>query len=155
PNGIFVNQQTGEIWVADTANFRAVRYPSLDNIVRGNTQATVMSESTQTIAVAQDQFGDLYVMDASNRIVVHYPAVLAVNGANYLIPTGTTNPNPLAPGMIAAICPPLRPDLVQACRPDDLHQFGEDSATYKDLPNPVPLPTTLADTQVFINGVPA
>ncbi len=155
PQGVFVNQQTGEIWVADTNNRNADRFPRLDLIRQGNTQATVMQESTNTVAVAQDQFGDLYVMDASNRIVVHYPAVLAVNGANFLIPTGTSTPNPLSPGMIASVCPPLRADLAQACRVDDLHQFGEDTASFLDLPNPIPLPTTLADTQVFVNGVAA
>jgi uncharacterized protein (TIGR03437 family) len=49
----------------------------------------------------------------------------------------------------------LRSDLIRACRDDDAHQFGEDSASYTDLPNPVPLPTTLADTQVLVNGNPA
>jgi uncharacterized protein (TIGR03437 family) len=36
-----------------------------------------------------------------------------------------------------------------------VHQFGENSASYTDLPNPVPLPTSLADTQVLVNGNPA
>jgi sugar lactone lactonase YvrE len=148
PSGIFVNQQTGEIWVANTNGSSALRYPNLDSIVRGNTQPTVMGESINTLAVAQDQFGDLYVADASNRVVIHYPALLAVNGASQLIPTGTTNPAPLAPGVIATLCPPLRSDLIVACRPDDANQFGTDSASYTDLPNPVPLPTVLADLQV-------
>ena len=63
----------------------------------------------------------------------HYPAMLAVNAASKLIPTGTTNPSPLAPGIIAFLCPPLRPDKIQACRPDDLNQFGAD--WYALMPN--------------------
>ena len=43
-----------------------------------------MQENAAIAAVAQDQFGDLYVMDASNRIVVHYPSILAVNAASKL-----------------------------------------------------------------------
>jgi uncharacterized protein (TIGR03437 family) len=155
PNGLFVNQQTGEIWVANTNNSSALRYLNLDNLIRGNTQASVMQESTSTIALTQDQFGDLYVADASNRVVIHYPALLAVNGASMLIQSSTGGPQPLAPGIIASLCPPLRPDLAVACRPDDANQFGSNSAAYTDLPNPIPLPTVLADVQVLVNGNPA
>jgi uncharacterized protein (TIGR03437 family) len=156
PNGLFVNQATGEIWVADSNSGRVLRYPRLDNIVQGNNQPTAMQEATGTIALAQDQFGDLYVADASNRIVIHYPGLLAVNGANYLLQFGTANPYPLAPGIEAAICPPLG-STGKACLQDNPNPnyFGTNTATYTDLPNPLPLPTVLADTQVNINGVPA
>jgi len=155
PLGLFVNQQTGEIWVTNFNSSTAVRFTNLDTIVRGNVQQGVMQENIGTIAATQDQFGDLYVLDASNRVVVHYPAVLAVNTASKLFVSGTNRPVPLAPGVIASICPPLRADLLVACRPDDLNQFGDGAASNTDLPNPVPLPTTLADTQVLVNGIPA
>jgi uncharacterized protein (TIGR03437 family) len=155
PNGLFVNQQTGEIWVANSNSGTAIRYSNLDTIVSGNVQVTVMPESTATIALTQDQFNDLYVTDASNRVVIHYPAILAVNAANKLFQSGTANPRPLAPGIIASLCPPLRPDLLVACRQDDVNQFGDNAGSYTDLPNPVPLPISLADTQVLVNGTPA
>jgi uncharacterized protein (TIGR03437 family) len=154
PSGLFVNQGTGEIWVGNTNGSNAIRFTNLDTIVRGTVQATTIPESIATAALAQDQFGDLYVMDASNRIVVHYPAVLTVNSATKLIQSGGTTPSPLAPGILATICPALRPDLAVACRPDDLNQFGDNGASYTDLPNPIPLPTSLADTQVLVNGIP-
>jgi uncharacterized protein (TIGR03437 family) len=85
--------------------------------------------------------------------VVHYPAVLAANAATLVIPPGTTNAYPLAPGVLATICP-LSQNQTTPCRSDDPRQFGEQTATNKDLPNPYPLPTTLADVQVLLNGNP-
>jgi uncharacterized protein (TIGR03437 family) len=159
PNDVFVNPQTGEIWVTDTQNSRVLRFPRFDQLLLGNTGAmTVLGEWSLTVAVTQDQFGDLFVADTTNRIVVHYPGMLAVNGASYLVADGSATPRPLAPGMNAAICPPVRifQPHTASCQADDPQQFGDDStaAAYTDLPNPVPLPTTLADTQVLLNGNP-
>ena len=154
PQSVFVNQQTGEIWVTNTGSSTALRYPNLDSIVKGTNQPSVMQEATNTLAVAQDQFGDLYVADASNRIVVHYPALLAVNGANFLLQPNSPLPISIAPGMLASVCPALHQGSNGACAADDQHQFGEDTATFNDLPNPIPLPRTLADTQVLLNGNP-
>jgi uncharacterized protein (TIGR03437 family) len=153
PQNVFVNQQTGEIWVTNTGSNNVLRYPQLDSIVKGSNQPLSIQEASFTLAVAQDQFGDLYVADSSNRIVVHYPALVPVNGAHFLL-APNFQPLPLAPGMIASICPALHIGSTGACAADDPHQFGEDSATFNDLPNPVPLPTTLADTQVLLNGTP-
>jgi uncharacterized protein (TIGR03437 family) len=151
PNGVFVNQQTGEIWVSDTNARYTRRFPKFDSILLGNNRSVQdILAPVPTIAATQDQFGNLFVADATNRIAVHYPPLLAVNGANRLV-TATGVPRSLAPGMIASVCPPLR-DLAQACREDDPHQFGEQTATFNDLPNPVPLPRDLADIQVLMNG---
>ena len=153
PQSVFVNQQTGEIWVANTNSSNVLRYPQLDKVV-GATPLSML-EALNTLAVAQDQFGDLYVADASNRVVIHYPSVLAVNGANFLLQPNSPVPVSLAPGMLASICPALHQGSTGACGIDDPHQFGEDIATFQDLANPIPLPRTLADTQVLINGNPA
>ena len=152
---IAIPRSTGEIWIA-TGN-SVLRFPNLDSIVAnpGTPQPTYgITEAANTLALAQDQFGDLFVADATNRVVVHYPAVLAVNAATFALPSATsTSSFPLAPGMQTAICPALQ-TIAQACRADDPHQFGEQSATNTDSPNPYPLPTTLADVQVLLNGNP-
>src|ERR1035437_2071608 len=55
--GIFVNSNTGELWVTDASN--AVRkYPRYDQLIF-NPAATVAIQSILPIAVTQDQYGDL------------------------------------------------------------------------------------------------
>ena len=136
PRGIYVSARSGEIWVTDTANSRAVRYPRFDQLPINNfaSNATIPA-ATATLAVAQDQFGDLFVADAANRIAIHYPGLAAVNAASY-------SDRPLAPGMIATIYPAGS-------------RFGDQTRANTDLPNPLPLPTELADIQVLVDNVPA
>ena len=93
-------------------------------------------ESGTPLALAQDKFGDLFVADSTNRVVVHYPAVVAVNAATFAVSSASASSYPLAPGMQAAICPALQ-TVLQACRADDPHQFGEQSATNADSPIPI------------------
>jgi uncharacterized protein (TIGR03437 family) len=137
PEGIFVSQNTGEIWVTDTNGGRALRYPRFDSLViTGTANPTAISAANATLAVAQDQFGDLFVADSSNRIGIYFPGLAAINGASFL-----TNRS-LAPGMVASIFP------LNATT----NQFGKDTANFNELPNPLPLPKTLADIQVLFNG---
>jgi uncharacterized protein (TIGR03437 family) len=133
--GIFVNSNTGEFWVTDTGN--AVRkYPRYDQCIF-NCVASVTIPSISPIAVTQDQYGDLIVAEALNRVTFYYPALSAVNGASFQV-----NNKPLAPNTIATI------------KPLGI-QFGTDTADAFSQPNPIPLPTTLANVQVTVNGTPA
>lgn len=136
PRGIYVSAVTGEAWVTDTGNSRTVRYPRFDQIPLNNFQPTaIIPGATATLAVAQDQFGNLFVADAANRVAIHYPGLAAVNAASY-------SDRPLAPGMIATIYPAGG-------------RFGDQTLTNAELPNPLPLPTELADIQVLVNDTPA
>jgi uncharacterized protein (TIGR03437 family) len=133
--GIFVNSTTGDIWVTDAGN--AVRkYPRYDQLIF-NPAATVIIPSNSPIAVTQDQYGDLIVAEAFNRVTFYYPALSAFNAA---VPLAN---KPLAPNTIASIYPPAGV------------QFGKDTADAFSQPNPLPLPTKLADVQVTVNGTPA
>jgi uncharacterized protein (TIGR03437 family) len=139
PEGIFVSQKTGEIWVTDTNGGRALRYPRFDSLViTGSSNPTAISAAGATLAVAQDQFGDLFVADSTNRIGIYFPGLAAVNGASFLLNRS------LAPGMISSVFP------LNATT----NQFGKDTSNFNDLPNPLPLPKTLADIQVLFNGQP-
>jgi uncharacterized protein (TIGR03437 family) len=132
--GIFVNPNTGEIWVTDTGG--AVRkYPQYGNLVQ-NPAATVNIPSISPIAVTQDQYGDLIVAEAVNRVTFYYPALSAFNAA---VPMAN---KPLAPNTIASIYPAGI-------------QFGTDTQDAFSGPNPLPLPTTLAGVQVTVNGTAA
>jgi len=135
PQGVYVSPSTGNIWVANTKSSTIVEYPSIENLVVLTTSPTAMTTipaAWLTLAVTQDQFGALYAADASNRVAIYFPAPKAiVNGANFL----TTHP--LAPGTWASIFP-------------QGNQLSADTASFSSYP----LPTTLADTEVTLNGNP-
>jgi uncharacterized protein (TIGR03437 family) len=135
PQGIFVSATTGEIWVTDTSANQVHRYPRYDQVIY-NPVPNFNVSSIQPIAVTQDQYGDLIVAEAYNRVTFYYPALSAVNGASFQLNK------------------PLAPDTITTVKPLGI-QFGTDTAKATDLPTPIPLPTTLADIQVTVNGTPA
>ena len=136
PRGIFVSSLTGEIWVADTGNGRSLRYPSFEQYFVTNTyNFSISGYYSAPLALAQDQYGDLMVADAYNRVEFYYPGLAWQNAASYVT-------NYLAPGVLATIYP-----LGVT--------FGTITANSNQQPNPVPYPTLLADTQVLFNGQPA
>jgi uncharacterized protein (TIGR03437 family) len=132
--GIFVNSTTGEIWVTDAGN-AVHKYPRYDQCIF-SCVATATIPSLLPIAVTQDQYGDLIVAEALNRVTFYYPALAAVNGASFQANKA------LAPNTFASIYP-------------GGIKFGTDTAIATDLPKPLPLPTTLADIEVTVNGTAA
>ena len=136
PRGIYVSPQTGEIWVTDTTNSRCLRFPRFDQLTVNKFQAdTSIPAASYTLGVTQDQYGNLYVADATSRLAIYYSGLAETNGASFLV-------RPLAPGVIASLWPLG-------------NQFGTDTKAFTDLPNPLPMPTELADLQVLVNDVPA
>ena len=133
--GIFVNPNTGDIRVTDAASNVIRRYLRYDQLIF-NANAVVSIPASSPIAVTQDQYGDLIVAEAFNRVTFYYPALAAQNAAVPL--PGRA----LAPNSIGTIYP-----LGIA--------FGKDTANAFDRPNPLPLPTELADVKVTVNGTPA
>jgi uncharacterized protein (TIGR03437 family) len=135
PRGIFVSALTGEIWVADTGNSRCLRYPNFEQYFLTGASNLSISANSATLAVVQDQYGDLLVADAANRVEFYYPGLASQNAASLFSQY-------LAPGVLATIYP-----LGVT--------FSTDTANSNQQPNPVPYPTVLADTQVLFNGQPA
>jgi uncharacterized protein (TIGR03437 family) len=135
PRGIFVSQLTGEIWVTNTGNGTCLRYPSFEQYFVSGTYNASVPAYAATLAVAQDQYGDLLVADAYNRVEFYYPGLTWQNAASFFS-------EPLAPGALATIYP-----LGVT--------FGTNTANSNQQPNPVPYPTLMADTQVLFNGQPA
>ena len=138
PHGIYVNSGTGEIWVTNTQSGTLVRYPKYDTLQNNGTatatiQDVVNNTLLATLAVAQDQNGDLFVADSYNRIAVYYQGFTAVNAATSLA-------RPLAPAMMATLYP-----LASAT------QFGANTATESGTT----WPTSLGDIQVTFAGTPA
>ncbi len=139
PQGVAVSR-TGEIWVANSGTNGTFRYPKFDTLqiqgdVNDDTIAhPVTPSTTAALAVALDSFGNLYVADSASRVGIHYPGMAMVNAAN--------NQLRVAPGMIATIY-------------RQGPEFTDQTVSFNELPNPVPLPRELADVQVMVNDVAA
>ena len=172
PLGIYVSHLTGEIWIADTNNSRASRFPKFEDLnPAGTNSPTAIVPGNAPMAIALDQFGTLYVADASNRIALHYPPVVAVNGASFKHPF--TNRDSMLASFATAIkngtisgssgllsqYPPLAPGMIASLFPLDITlggiNFGSNTRVFNELPNPLPLPRDLADLQLLINDQPA
>jgi uncharacterized protein (TIGR03437 family) len=138
PRGIYVSLLTGEIWVTDTNNGRCLRYPNFEQFFLTGTANGSVPAVSATLAVAQDQYGDLLVADAANRVAFYYPGLATQNAASFL----SASVKALAPGTLATIYP-----LGVT--------FSTDTQNVNQLPNPLPFPTVLDDTQVLFNGQPA
>ena len=95
-----------------------------------------MNTASLPLAVVQDQYGNLAVADASNRVALYCPPLAAVNGAHFMAN------HPLALGVFATIYP------VPGAT------FGKGTALFTDLPNRIPYPKVLGDIQVLVNGTP-
>jgi uncharacterized protein (TIGR03437 family) len=132
PRGVYVNPVTGEIWIGDTNGNRVLRYPRFDDLAFTGFVPNFAMPAAAPLALAQDAYGTLLVADATNRVALHFAAVAALNGANFV--TGRA----LAPGVIASLYPAGI-------------QFTDQTASFSSLP----LPRELADIQVLINDQPA
>nr|MDQ2900510.1 hypothetical protein [Acidobacteriota bacterium] len=132
PRGIYVSPSTGEVWVADTNNNRAQRYPKFNDLVL-NQASNYTIPSPGPLAVAQDAFGNLYIADLANRVAIYYPGLIAQNAANNL------QTRALAPGTVAALG-----------SLGNINQFGTDTLSAPSLP----LPTQLGGIEVRLNDQP-
>ena len=143
PQAIFVNQSTGEIWVSSVTNGipSATRYPKYDALELNPASTGAVGVAGEALALVQDQFGDLFVADAYNRVAVYYQGLGGENAQ------ASWAGQPLAPGVIASLYATA-----------SLTQFATPSMpTVAPFPSlqAYPMPTTLADEQVLFNGTAA
>jgi uncharacterized protein (TIGR03437 family) len=137
PRGIYVNPITGDIWI--TNNGTVQKFPQFQVLLfNGAATGSVQAAAgTFTIAVTQDQYGDLVVIDSSNRVSFYFPGLEALNGGNFL-PSYH-----LSPGMFAAICA-----AGSDCGVTKPAAFGDNTIDASTLPNPLPLPASLDNVAV-------
>jgi len=130
----------GDFWVSDVAassnNWaNALRhYPSVPNLPQTGASPDTTLPVLAPHSVFVDPFNNLLVTDGINRILYFVPQINLTNAANY-------STRPLTAGTVAALFPTVAADpIAQGTAPAPANQF--------------PLPTTLADTQITVNGTP-
>lgn len=136
PRGMHVNHVTGDIWVGDAGNNTAIRFPQFNVLAASpNFASNATLQSFGPRALAEDAWGNIFIADSANRVVIHYPGLSTLNSANFLYG------NQLAPGMIASLF-----------STGNFHQFG--TVAQSAPPYKFPLPRTLNGLQVLVNGAP-
>jgi uncharacterized protein (TIGR03437 family) len=125
---------SGQFWVADVNANALLHYPAIDQLALNNYASDASLPVTSPRAVFVDSFSNVLATDGINRVLYYAPGLAAVNAANFLVG------RPLAPGTFVAAFPSVKTNT-----------FGAATATAPSFP----LPTTLGDTQVTVNGNPA
>jgi uncharacterized protein (TIGR03437 family) len=144
PEGVFASAVTGEIWVANTGAGTLLRYANYQSVLLGLGSINSIAEVSgnfgyHPLAIIQDQYGDLFVADDAHRVALYFPGLNAQNGASFL----SIATRPLAPGAIGTIRP---------CDNCAGTQFVAPGTAFSGV---YPVPTTLADIQVLVDGVAA
>ena len=142
PRGIYVSAVTGEFWVTDSSAAVVRKFPKFQSLLFNPASIGSVQSAGATLAVTQDQYGDLIVADSTNRIGFYFPGLQAINGGNFIASYR------LAPGMFAALCA-----AGSNCN-GGAAVFGANTVNASDLPNPLPLPTTIDNVQVLFNDQP-
>ncbi len=148
PQGVYVNQFTGELWVADVGSTTGLvrKYPKYITLVFNTAATGAVQTAGGALALTADAYGDLLVADATNRVSFYFPGLQGMNGANFL-------PRPLAPGVFASLCSLSPGGLTTNCDPATRQPiFGSVTASKDELPNSIPYPKTLGDLQVLFTS---
>ena len=140
PRGVNVNLATGDIWVADIGTYQVTRYPAFNALIgSGNYAPNATLNEFAPLAVTEDNWGNIFVADDGNRILIYYPGLSAVNAANYWGINSTPVAFPLAPNLITALY-----------STGNVGQFGTTAASAPA--GVLPLPKQLNGVQVLVNN---
>jgi uncharacterized protein (TIGR03437 family) len=128
-------ETSGEFWVADPGTGSIYHYASLTQLPIVNYAFDTSVPVISPRAVFADTYDNVIVADGINRILYYAPALGVVNAANYI------KGRALAPGALTSIFPSVSTDVLAAGTANNNGTF--------------PLPTTLAGTEVIVNGTPS
>ncbi len=138
PQGVAVNQTTGELWVTELnpyssaggTHYRVLKYPAYNNLALNPLSTMQFQVETPGAGAAVDANGDVLLAEVGNRVSEYFPEIDPVNGASFLAGAQLT------PGMITSVW--------AKCR----------STPPAHAPS-IPLPTELAGLEVIVGGVAA
>jgi uncharacterized protein (TIGR03437 family) len=129
-----ITTSSAGFWVANFSGNSFVHYPTVDQLPLKNNASDASLIGYGPLSAYVDPYGNLLGCDSANRLVYFAPSVSVVNAASY-------SSRAVTPGMFAAVFP--------AAGTMNMVSSGTAAATA------VPLPTTLSDTQVLVNGTAA
>ncbi len=121
--------------MADPGNNQLLHYPTVDQLVINNNASNASLTAIGPLSAYVDPYSNLLICDGANRVLYYAPQLVTENAASY-------SQRALAAGMFAAVFPALPANIVS-------------SGTAAAPAGVLPLPTTLSDTQVLVNGTPA
>ena len=93
-----MNQGSSEIWVAEGRRECSSATRGIVNLILQFHRSQLhrigncVQAGGNALSVTQDQYGDLIVADASNRVQFYYPGVQGFNGGHFLL----SRPEPCA-----------------------------------------------------------
>ena len=139
PQGVAVNQTTGEVWVTElnpygtqdgVQYYRVLKYPPYNNLALSPLSTMQFQVQTPAAGVALDANGDVLLTELGNRVSEYFPEIDPVNGASFQAGAQLT------PGMIASV-------------------WAKAGSTPPTQAPSIPLPTELAGLEVIVGGVAA
>jgi uncharacterized protein (TIGR03437 family) len=141
PQGVVVNQATGESWVSQgTVIWRLPEFDVLSLQSNPNAPPYTQQLNLQTapFAVTLDDANNLIVAEQANRVTFYYPKLTYQHAANYNGGHGNNYVTPLAPGQLAL-----------------LYQLGDAFNLQSFVATTDPWPIMANGLQLTVNGVPA
>ena len=175
PEAVWVNPNKisgyqNDIWVGDS-NLGISRFSPPNPLVTGGTPTVIMPAvevvgpsvtcslplcAYPAIAITQDNYGDLYVADTSNRVSIHYPGMAAQNSGSYLCYMGCTLGKENIPCLVASggytpSCG-MAPGTYVTLYPNPANFSFLPSGASAAYASSLPLPPTLEGLEVLING---
>lgn len=177
PEAIWVNSSKvagyrNDIWVGDSSGLSRFSPPNV--LVSGGAPTLTMPIAEvagpsvtcngqlceyPAIAITQDNYGDLYVADTSNRVSIHYPGMAAQNSGSYVCYMGCTLGKENIPCLTVSsgynVSCGMAPGTYTTLYPNPANFAFLASGSSAAYASSLPLPTALAGLQVLVNGVPS
>ena len=137
-----VSASSGGFWVADIGQNGLLHFPIVSNLVLTNNAPDAAQPANGPLSGFVDSFGNLLIADNDNRVEYFAPALAAINAAN-------GSGRPFTGGSIVSIYPAATTTSSSSNTMPNPIAAGTGAATV------IPLPVSLADTQVLVNNTPA
>ena len=125
----------GDFWVADSSGGAMIHYPSVANLPQVSNQPDASLRFVSPHSVFVDPANNVLATDGLNRVLYFVPQINLTNAASY-------STRELSAGTVAALFPTVAANSIA-------------NGTAPAPANEFPLPTTLGDTQISVNGTPA
>jgi uncharacterized protein (TIGR03437 family) len=124
-----------DFWVAQVGVNQLTHFPSVTNLIQLGAASDGTLQALAPHSAFVDSFNNLLVTDGINRVLYFVPQINVTNAASY-------STRALSAGTIAALFPTVTTTPIA-------------NGTATAPAGQFPLPTTLADTQILVNGTPS